>query len=350
MPISDQPPSLRSRLDALAERMRAALDAVHADAELEAVRVAYLGRSGEITLVRRSIGTLPPAERPGAGKIDQRGGRRRWKRDLAARRTAIARRRARCRARDGDRRHVSRHRAASRARCIRCAGRSRTRSATSSAAASPCCSAPRSRPRSHLRRAEHPGRPPGARRLRFVVPARRSAAAPAHVADADPRDARAPAADRDRRPGHGLPARRGRRAPLLHVPSDRRLARRARDPLGAPQGHARRDVPRAVRAGAASAFPAVLLPVHRTERRDRHDLPRLRRRRLPDVRRLGLDRDRRQRDGPSERVAQRRLRSRGRSAAGRSAWGSSASRWSATASTTSACSSKTIRRSWSSWL
>jgi phenylalanyl-tRNA synthetase alpha chain len=69
MSISDQPPSLRSRLDALAERMRAALETVHADAELEAVRVAYLGRSGEITLVRRSIGTLPPAERPGAGKI-----------------------------------------------------------------------------------------------------------------------------------------------------------------------------------------------------------------------------------------------------------------------------------------
>ena len=37
-------------------------------AGLESVRVAYLGRSGEITAVRRSIGNLPPAERPGAGK------------------------------------------------------------------------------------------------------------------------------------------------------------------------------------------------------------------------------------------------------------------------------------------
>jgi phenylalanyl-tRNA synthetase alpha chain len=32
------------------------------------VRVRFLGRSGEITTVRRSIGTLPPAERPEAGK------------------------------------------------------------------------------------------------------------------------------------------------------------------------------------------------------------------------------------------------------------------------------------------
>jgi phenylalanyl-tRNA synthetase alpha chain len=38
------------------------------DASLEAVRVRFLGRSGEITNVRRSIGTLPPAERPEAGK------------------------------------------------------------------------------------------------------------------------------------------------------------------------------------------------------------------------------------------------------------------------------------------
>ncbi len=32
------------------------------------MRVRFLGRSGEITTVRRSIGTLPPAERPEAGK------------------------------------------------------------------------------------------------------------------------------------------------------------------------------------------------------------------------------------------------------------------------------------------
>jgi len=37
-------------------------------AAVELVRVAFLGRSGELTAVRRSIGTLPPAERPAAGK------------------------------------------------------------------------------------------------------------------------------------------------------------------------------------------------------------------------------------------------------------------------------------------
>ncbi|HEV3087600.1 MAG TPA: phenylalanine--tRNA ligase subunit alpha [Candidatus Elarobacter sp.] len=36
---------------------------------LDEVRVAYLGRSGEVTTVRRGIGALPPAERPIAGKV-----------------------------------------------------------------------------------------------------------------------------------------------------------------------------------------------------------------------------------------------------------------------------------------
>ncbi len=48
--------------------MREALAEAGDDASLEAVRVRFLGRSGEITNVRRSIGTLPPAERPEAGK------------------------------------------------------------------------------------------------------------------------------------------------------------------------------------------------------------------------------------------------------------------------------------------
>ncbi len=49
--------------------MTEALASVKDPAGLEAVRVAFLGRSGEITAVRRSIGSLPPAERPGAGKV-----------------------------------------------------------------------------------------------------------------------------------------------------------------------------------------------------------------------------------------------------------------------------------------
>jgi phenylalanyl-tRNA synthetase alpha chain len=60
--------SLSEQLAVLGERLRAALAGVQDEAGLEEVRVRFLGRSGEVTGVRRSIGTLPPAERPGAGK------------------------------------------------------------------------------------------------------------------------------------------------------------------------------------------------------------------------------------------------------------------------------------------
>lgn len=60
--LSDQLQELRARFDA-------ALAQTTDETALEAVRVAYLGRSGEITIVRRSIGQMPAAERPGAGKI-----------------------------------------------------------------------------------------------------------------------------------------------------------------------------------------------------------------------------------------------------------------------------------------
>ncbi len=55
-------------MSALGTRLQAALAEAGDDAALENVRVRFLGRSGEITSVRRSIGTLPPAERPDAGK------------------------------------------------------------------------------------------------------------------------------------------------------------------------------------------------------------------------------------------------------------------------------------------
>jgi phenylalanyl-tRNA synthetase alpha chain len=55
-------------LATLGARLNDALARVTDGAGLEAVRVAFLGRSGEITAVRRSIGNLPPPDRPGAGK------------------------------------------------------------------------------------------------------------------------------------------------------------------------------------------------------------------------------------------------------------------------------------------
>jgi phenylalanyl-tRNA synthetase alpha chain len=59
---------LDTTLEAVRGRFRAALDSSPDERSLEAVRVAFLGRSGEITLVRRGIGQLPPERRPAAGK------------------------------------------------------------------------------------------------------------------------------------------------------------------------------------------------------------------------------------------------------------------------------------------
>jgi len=60
---------LESTLQALAARFDDAVAGARDERALDAVRVAFLGRSGEVTGVRRGIGALPPAERPGAGKV-----------------------------------------------------------------------------------------------------------------------------------------------------------------------------------------------------------------------------------------------------------------------------------------
>lgn len=57
-----------SSLEALAKRLAAAVEAANDEQALEAARVRYLGRNGEVTAIRRSIGRLTPADRPGAGK------------------------------------------------------------------------------------------------------------------------------------------------------------------------------------------------------------------------------------------------------------------------------------------
>jgi phenylalanyl-tRNA synthetase alpha chain len=60
---------LDDNLAALGTLFDAALAAAENERALDEVRVAFLGRSGEVTAVRRGIGALPPAERPEAGKI-----------------------------------------------------------------------------------------------------------------------------------------------------------------------------------------------------------------------------------------------------------------------------------------
>jgi phenylalanyl-tRNA synthetase alpha chain len=59
---------LATQLDELQQRFAAAIAQAPDERALDAARVAYLGRSGEVTNVRRTIGALPPDERPAAGK------------------------------------------------------------------------------------------------------------------------------------------------------------------------------------------------------------------------------------------------------------------------------------------
>lgn len=60
---------LGSKLAEMRERFESAVQSAGDERALDAVRVAYLGRSGEVTTLRRSIGQLPPQERPTAGKV-----------------------------------------------------------------------------------------------------------------------------------------------------------------------------------------------------------------------------------------------------------------------------------------
>jgi phenylalanyl-tRNA synthetase alpha chain len=55
------------RVEALAGEARGAIEQARSSADLEALRVRYLGRQGALTALLRSLGSLPPAERPVVG-------------------------------------------------------------------------------------------------------------------------------------------------------------------------------------------------------------------------------------------------------------------------------------------
>src|SRR5438034_734238 len=55
------------RVDAIAQEAREAVAAAQSSAELEQVRVRFLGRQGVLTQLLRSLGTLAPEERPRVG-------------------------------------------------------------------------------------------------------------------------------------------------------------------------------------------------------------------------------------------------------------------------------------------
>ncbi|HEV7178746.1 MAG TPA: phenylalanine--tRNA ligase subunit alpha [Candidatus Baltobacteraceae bacterium] len=60
---------LQPKLHDLQQRFKEAAAGAGDEAALDALRVAFLGRSGEVTLLRRTIGQLAPAERPDAGRV-----------------------------------------------------------------------------------------------------------------------------------------------------------------------------------------------------------------------------------------------------------------------------------------
>ncbi len=59
---------MSDQLKALTEQARAAIDAADSVALLDEVRVAYLGKKGALTEQLKSLGSLPPEERPAAGQ------------------------------------------------------------------------------------------------------------------------------------------------------------------------------------------------------------------------------------------------------------------------------------------
>ena len=60
---------MKEKLEALRAEARAQLENCNTAAELEALRVRYLGKKGELTALLRGMGALAPEERPKMGAL-----------------------------------------------------------------------------------------------------------------------------------------------------------------------------------------------------------------------------------------------------------------------------------------
>ena len=60
---------MKELLLSIAEKAKKALEEINTEAELDALRVALLGKKGELTAVLRGMGKLSPEERPEIGKL-----------------------------------------------------------------------------------------------------------------------------------------------------------------------------------------------------------------------------------------------------------------------------------------
>ena len=60
---------MQEQLRKIQEDAAAQLAAVNSKADLDALRLKLLGKKGELTLIRRSMGQLPAEDRPKAGQM-----------------------------------------------------------------------------------------------------------------------------------------------------------------------------------------------------------------------------------------------------------------------------------------
>src|SRR5581483_5138408 len=162
--------------------------------------------------------------------------------------------------------------------------------------------------RVQLRQARVPADALGALPARHVLLRLRPRAADGDEPVADPLPRGAAAADLHGLDRARLPPRRDHRDALPDLPPVRGARRRQGADARRPEGDAAARDARALRAGPAGALPDALLPVHRAVDRARRVVRDLRRRRLPHLQVLGLDRDGRRGHGRPARVRARRPR------------------------------------------
>ena len=198
--------AVTQRIEQLKSEALSSVAAADTTAVLEGVRVRFLGRSAELTQIKKSIGTLSPEERKVVGRSANLASRE-IEGALGSRTEELAVGRARGPAAGrGRRRHVAGGAVPARApapnaaryrrgrgllRRPRLQGRRRTRGRDRLL---------------QLHRAEHTAVAPGAKRARHVLPGRGAGLADAHVAGPDPDDARPGAARLRGVPGPHLPA------------------------------------------------------------------------------------------------------------------------------------------------
>ena len=295
----------------------------------------YLGRKSELAQALRGVRDRESGMLLNGIRDAARGGGRRAR--------ARARRRGArpAPARGGDRRHAARRGAAARAACTRSrrsGAPSRTRS---SASATRCATTARSRRSNTTSTSSR-----SCRRTRRARRATRSSSTTTHVLRTETSPSQIHILEEKPPPIYmvsiGRVYRRdaitATRYPIFHQFEG--LAVDQGPDARRPEGDAAARDARALRARAARALPDALLPVHRAVDRAGRLVRDLRRRGLPHLQALRLDRDGRRRHGRSARCSRTSASTPRSGAASRSAAGSSAPRSCATTSPTSARSGR----------